>query len=197
MSNIFRNKIPVRTCTKKYANYRQFKPYLREDFNKSCGYCNDHDYFSGGPNFYHIDHFVPQKVSVELSHSYSNLVYTCFYCNNAKSNKWPSGSATDNILNDEGFIDPCSEEYDTHFKRDSHGEIIPLTPLGNYMHRNLHLHLERHKIIWKLNQIQEELEKIKGLSIKKKLTSNQQKMIKELNNSYIDFTKRLHRTYDV
>ena len=43
-----------------------------------------------------------------------NLVYCCFYCNNAKSNKWK---------NNNGFIDPCTNEYNLHLCRNSRGQI--------------------------------------------------------------------------
>lgn len=28
----FRDKQPIRTCVKKYANYKSYKPYLAKDF---------------------------------------------------------------------------------------------------------------------------------------------------------------------
>lgn len=39
---------PKRTCTETYRNYLSFKPYLRGDFNKRCGYCDDDDFNAGG-----------------------------------------------------------------------------------------------------------------------------------------------------
>ncbi len=82
----FRHVIPIRTCTKKYARYRYYKAYLREDFNKRCGYCDDRDIICGGIRGFHIDHFRPQKPFSHLENDYNNLVYACPYCNGGKSN---------------------------------------------------------------------------------------------------------------
>src|SRR3989344_7641205 len=175
MSYPLRDKIPSRTCVKTYTDHKRYKPYLRKDFNKKCGYCDDYDAFVGGPDSYHVDHFVPAGDFPHLSTTYSNLVYSCQYCNRAKWNKWPSNSEHINIVNNEGFVDPCDVNYNTHFERDSNGDIIALTELGNYMHKNLHLHLERHAILWNLNRIQEQRNTLKAyMSDSAKLSEKQQ-----------------------
>ena len=81
------------------------------------------------------------------------LVYACHSCNNAKRKKWPSGDENVPIVRDEGWIDPCSEEYDKQFSRDDKGNIIPLTPIGKWMFDNLKLYKPQHSILWNLEQI--------------------------------------------
>jgi len=88
----FRNAIPKRTCSKKYKSYHSYKSYLREDFSKRCGYCNDLDVLCGGRRGFQIDHFRPQKKFEHLKINYDNLIYSCPYCNRAKSDDWPSNS---------------------------------------------------------------------------------------------------------
>lgn len=143
-----RRSTPARTCTTTTKNYKSYKTALISDFRHRCGYCDGHDSYSGGYRNYHIDHFAPKAKFPQVAHSYSNLVYSCFYCNNAKSDHWPSESHKVSVVGNIGFIDPCSDEYDTHLCRDDDGEIVALTPLGNYMFNTLHLGLKRHSILW-------------------------------------------------
>jgi uncharacterized protein (TIGR02646 family) len=79
---------PTRTCAESYSNYRSFKKHLENDFNNRCGYCDDPDSYYGQEISYHIDHFKPKSEFPELEVEYKNLVYSCPYCNRAKSNKW-------------------------------------------------------------------------------------------------------------
>ena len=83
-----RHHKPVRSNVTKRAKYQLYKEDLRRDFKERCGYCDDPDEFSGGSRGYHIDHFAPKSIFPELKTEYSNLVYSCSYCNIAKSDKW-------------------------------------------------------------------------------------------------------------
>lgn len=147
-SNIQREK-PIRTCIKIYASYRSFKSYIRDDFNKRCGYCDDLDYFHGGKRGYQIDHFRPHSISrfTVLKEDYSNLVYSCPFCNGAKSNKWKDN---------EGFIDPCNEEYTTHLERNNKGQIKSKSEQGRYIYTNLNFYLKRHELLWMIERLEEQ-----------------------------------------
>lgn len=140
-----------------YGNYRQYKPYLREDFLNRCGYCNDSDRLSGGERGFQIDHFAPKSKFPHLGATYSNLVYSCAYCNRAKWDHWPSASSE--VHNDGlvGFVDPCADEFVSHLERDDQGCIRAVTPLGEFMHRTLKLYLERHRLAWLLSELEEQL----------------------------------------
>ena len=70
---------------------------------------------------------------------YSNLVYSCRSCNNAKRKKWPTGK--EHIHND--------------------GKIIPVTPLGKWMYDELKLHKRQHQILWNIEQLDETLKALK------------------------------------
>ncbi|VVH65724.1 hypothetical protein BSPLISOX_2278 [uncultured Gammaproteobacteria bacterium] len=146
---------PTRTCTKSYSRYSSFKEHLEEDFNKSCGYCDDPNLYYGQKLDYHIDHFKPKSRFPELEVEYKNLVYSCPYCNRAKSNKWKAKN---------GFIDPCSQEYDKNLQRDDKGQIQPITERGEYIIQNLQLHLKRHEVIWTLSRLEKKKQQLKTLS---------------------------------
>ncbi|CAC9538139.1 hypothetical protein [uncultured Gammaproteobacteria bacterium] len=140
MSNVQKQK-PSRTCTKTYSSYRSFRSYLADDFNHRCGYCDDPDIHYGQTISYHIDHFKPKSKFPDLETNYSNLVYSCPYCNGAKSDKWQEV---------DGFIDPCDNEYDKHLERTDKGKITCVTQRGQYIVENLRLYLKRHELIWSL-----------------------------------------------
>lgn len=151
----FRNSIPSRSCENKYNNYRLYKPYLRSDFGKRCGYCNDIDLICGGARGFHIDHFRPQVPFSHLTNEYRNLVYACPYCNGAKSNDWPSGVEDVSVLDDgSGYLDPCDIDFDSHFERYDHGRIRPKTAVGKYMYKKLKLGLRRHQLAWAYEQLE-------------------------------------------
>ena len=152
MSSIQKKK-PIRTCSKTYARYTAFKPYIRDDFNKRCGYCDDLDVYHGGARGYQIDHFKPHSIEAfkHLKEEYSNLVYSCPFCNRAKSSKWKE---------EDGFIDPCEDEYDEHLARNDRGKIIFKTPRGQYIYKNLNLHLKRHELLWMIERIIQQKEEL-------------------------------------
>lgn len=161
---IFRNQTPQRSTTIKVkADYGDYKADLQKDFNFRCGYCDDHDSYRN--TFYEIDHFVPHEhCKVLQKNSYSNLVYTCRYCNNAKSDTFPTQD--ENIHNDgtSGFIDPCNPEYANQFERER-GKIIPITPLGEYMWREMHLYLLRHELIHTLERLDTNIRELRNLNL--------------------------------
>ena len=149
----FRLQQPVRSPNVQQQNrYQNYKSQLREDFNNKCGYCDDHDEFCGGKRGYHIDHFAPKSKFPQLKNSYQNLVYSCPYCNGAKSNKWIGGKISPSHNGKEGFIDPCDQKYDQHLFRDFRGCIRGKNRLGRYMVRNLNLYLLRHVLIWQVGE---------------------------------------------
>ena len=153
----FRASIPTDTCTKTYADYKSYKSFLKIDFFERCGYCNDHDAWSNGRRGMQIDHFVPKtKFAAAFNvHHYSNLVYSCFYCNNNKSDNWVTADPLQAIGPDgkSGFIHPRNKDYDDAFKRSNDGSIIPQNDVGQYMFTVLCLGLKRHRLIYHLENL--------------------------------------------
>lgn len=123
------------------------------DFENKCGYCDDHDKYSGGYNSYHVEHFAPKEKYQHLEFTYENLLYCCPYCNISKSDKWVGSNATESIVGDRGFVDPCTDEYYLHLRRDNLGNIEYTTSIGKYMYEELKLYLNRHSILYNLEKV--------------------------------------------
>lgn len=181
MSSIHKKK-PTRSCEKKLENYTSYRPYIKEDFHYSCGYCGDSDKFYG---HYHIDHFQPQgdERFAHLKSEYSNLVYSCPFCNLSKSDTW---------IDEDGFIDPCCTSYDDHLKRNNKGKIEPLTKNGKNMYEHMKLYLLRHQLIWVIEKIQLQKEELLKLKDKVKEDSEKLKITEsfiELQNTIDNYTR--------
>lgn len=169
MANNFRENPPVRTFKKTYSSYGSYKPYLAKDFFNRCGYTDCSDFWFGGVNNFHIDHFLPWKNYPKLpalKTDYQNLVYCCSYVNILKSN--------DEI----SYIDPCNVDFNLHFKRDNIGNILPIAKSkeAKYMYKKLKLFMKRYQIIWTLDNIfrkmkllKEAIEKTKDSELKNEL----------------------------
>lgn len=145
--------IPKRTYNKHHKNYRTYKIPLAADFNNRCGYCDIEDKWLGGRRVYHIDHFAPREKFPHLSDNYNNLVYACPYCNIAKSDDWISDDCNISIVNEEGYIDPCNEQYELIFYRDELGNIKACHKVGEYIHRQLKFNSPRHSTVWHLETL--------------------------------------------
>jgi uncharacterized protein (TIGR02646 family) len=142
------NVKPARSVVPARQPYTAYRVELRADFNGCCGYCDDSDRGNDQIGF-HIDHFAPKGRFKELICEYTNLVYACRFCNIHKSSKWTGVDASAHHDGSEGFIDPCSEDYDAHLARDEEGRIVGKTELGRYIARELNLGLLRHQLLWK------------------------------------------------
>lgn len=186
---IFRKTTPKRsTEVPHHSNYRDYRPFLREDFGKRCGYCNDYDTFR--IDRYEIDHFVPVTLDKDRKTDYSNLVYACKSCNNSKSDTWPTGDTGNPNDGKIGWIDPCSKEYAMQFERDEYGAIIPKTDMGEWMFENLKLWKAQHSYLWCIEHIGEQLENIEEHYQETDNPHILKKIIK-INKFYDDLIKRL------
>ena len=95
------------------ALWRNFHADLEKAFGGLCAYCEER---SRGE----IDHFRPKSLFPESVYSWSNWLFACHDCNNAKGWKWPVG----------GYVDPCAKSSPAHpehyFIFDTQtGEILP------------------------------------------------------------------------
>lgn len=159
---MLREKRPVRRYHgKQFCTNQTNKKHLANDFDHRCAYCDDLDFYGGGYRAYHVEHFAPKERFPGLQFDYDNLLYSCPWCNRAKWDTWPSDDPKISVVGNEGFIDPCTEEYDKHLDRLPDGSIVGTTQLGKYIHQKLHLYLKRHAIVYnvdKLNKKKKELE---------------------------------------
>jgi len=143
-----------RNVCEKYSSYLGT---LKSDFNKRCGYCNDiHSYRIRS---FAIDHFVPRN-PIDFTHTiqpnyYYNLVYSCNYCNSAKSNKFPTRNHEQHNDGNIGFVMPTDIAYDDLFYRDTDGTILSNNnnPLANYIIKELNLDNPIHSLMWRLEKL--------------------------------------------
>lgn len=193
----FREADPQRACKSKYASYQAYKVYLRKDFRKACGYCDDTDVYCGGKNAFHIDHFRPLKHFADLEVDYTNLVYACSYCNIAKSDDWPCLGTNHTYQNGCGYIDPCDPEFINHFEREDDGRIKPKTDVGKYMYHRLKLGLRRHELIWLLRQLQQKIAEVQELFAQHKHTAKAVALMEkhmELTKEYFNYKELYEET---
>lgn len=172
----FRDHTPQRRPNPSpHSNYKEYKDTLKEDFQNRCWYCNDKAFKF---DCFHIDHFIPQKPPKNVidkenwvaNNSYSNLVFSCPYCNRAKRNIRPTWTKEISHNDKIGFIDPTIEEYGTLFLRDNSGNIIPnpsyqYIELAKYIYDTLHLSLPIHSHKRKVDSIQKNIIQISSLAI--------------------------------
>lgn len=156
------SKKPTRSDVLPKKRYQDYRADLCTDFNNSCGYCDDSDLFTDKSCF-HIDHFAPKKHFPALETDYSNLVYSCRFCNNKKRDRWIGNDPKVPNDGDSGFIDPCDPEYSEHLTRNNNGTISAKTTLGEYMVTHLNLSLLRHSVLWNARRSRNLRDQIKPL----------------------------------
>ena len=176
-----RSKLPSKSFTGiVYKTYQTNKKYLAQDFDNRCAYCNDPDKYSGGQRSFHIDHFAPRSLFPSLEFDYNNLMYSCPYCNSAKSNKWPSDSEKVSVVGNVGFLSPCENEYYKHIKRSKNGNLFYTDLLGKYIYENLALGLQRHKYIYFADNISQRIDKLEEIMQNQNLNEARKRVLKDL-----------------
>jgi hypothetical protein len=67
-----------------YTDYESFRDWLRDEFTFRCVYCLHREQWYGRGGTFHIDHFSPVADDPGVGCEYSNLLYACTTCNEAK-----------------------------------------------------------------------------------------------------------------
>lgn len=185
---MLRINVPLRSQVEPKNRYQLYRVELKADFNDRCGYCDAHDDVLWARGHYHIDHFAPHSRFPELKETYENLVYSCPFCNRAKSNKWLGNDAQ--VHNDgvRGFVDPCSADLDQHLSRSNDGRIIAMTDLGRYVMSELKLQLARHQMSWQSEAFLKLRDRVNALLDDPRLVGDRRLVLleefRELTNSY-------------
>lgn len=127
-----------------YANYRQYKPALRIEFDDRCVYCRAPAPLRGVDQF-GADHYRPQHLFPELAAEYMNLYYCCNTCNRWKGPYWPTADleATDFIPN------PCEYVMFQHIHARPDGTVASKSHAGKITVDLLHLNDEL-TVTWRL-----------------------------------------------
>ena len=101
-----------------YADYKSFKPWLRDEFHFRCVYCLWREsWCADGDGSFGVDHVHPRASHPEQSCDYDNLVYACCRCNSVKQ---------DSPLP----VDPCDDGWGKHLHTDPDGTVHGITSLG-------------------------------------------------------------------
>lgn len=159
---MLKKKKPVRShCGIAYRTKTTNKKHLAIDFSHRCAYCDDLDALSSSYRSFQVEHFAPFSKFPELEYNYDNLLYACPWCNRAKWDIWPSEDPNVNVVGEEGFVDPCSDEYHTHLDRQPDGKVVWKTPLGHYMYSTLKLFLKRHEVIYNVERLEDARDRLK------------------------------------
>lgn len=160
---LFRKETPKRrNILTVVSNYSEHREDLKKDYKSRCGYCDDVDTWR--IFWYELDHFVPKKYLKTIKETdYSNLVYSCRSCNNSKRAHWPTLDEKVHNRNNEGFIDPCDDNYDKQFSRTIDGRIKHETDLGEWMYYKLKLHKPQHEVIWQIESLDNLIEECERL----------------------------------
>ena len=178
-----REKTPERSTNVVHqSDYHRYRNQLVLDFNHRCGYCDDKDIPRAAS--FEIDHFVPQKMDGNRVTDYTNLVYACKSCNNAKRHKWPTGDKNKPNDGKQGWIDPCCRYYDAQFERSEDGKINPTTELGEWMYENLTMWKKQHEILWNCERLEENIKKLDELFDQGQLSEENKDKLIRLNQNY-------------
>lgn len=180
---------PVKTYTGvKWKSKGPNKKQLSIDFSHRCCYCDDLDQYHGGYRNFHIEHFAPKSIFPQLMWNYDNLLYCCPICNEAKSNKWVGRTSTENVIGEQGFLNPCDDEYYNHLARRKNGKIIYLSNLGKYIYDEIGLYLPCHEKNYKLERLYEIRKKIEFKLSEEDITLEQRQILNQLLSTVsIDF----------
>ncbi|MEQ3030958.1 HNH endonuclease [Alistipes indistinctus] len=181
-----RDKLPVRRSNPSKNpsghNWSAHKSDLKQDFHEHCAYCGSYDGFRH--TYFEVDHFIPKELcertgEIDLC-QYDNLVYSCKFCNNNKLNKWPSNNTAISHVNNEGFVDPCSNDFDLHLYRTRNGSIRWHTQLGKWMVEVGFKFDQRDyaiRLLWELEKLKTAIDRLMTLSRKYSETSDEHKDI--------------------
>ena len=109
-----------------YRDYESYRDWLRDEFTFRCVYCLHREQWYGRPGTFHIEHFLPVAVHPQGECDYSNLLYACTACNEAK------GDAL-------GVPDPCKVALADCLRIQPDGRFEPLNHDGRSLVLRLRL----------------------------------------------------------
>lgn len=176
---IFLRSVPLHT----YADYLQYRPLLRRDFQHLCAYCLRHEFFVGGEAGCCINHRHPVNgpyARPDLLSDYSNLYWCCRECNENKGDAWPSPDMVERGLR---FLDPCraEDDHDLHMRVRPDGSLEILTNVGRYtcdMLRLWRAQLAHYRA--EMHRCQEEVRQTRALLEQKALPTEQRALLTTL-----------------
>lgn len=111
-----------------YKDYRDYKPWLRDEFEFRCVYCLQRAMWSRERQaVFSVDHIVPRSEDPDglLDCEYTNLLYACTRCNSARQ--------------DVRVLDPTTVAMAEHVRVEADGTMTGLSEDGRILIELLHL----------------------------------------------------------
>lgn len=112
-----------------YKNYNSYRDWLRDEFTFRCVYCLHREQWDSRGVTFHIEHFVPVAANPNDECEYSNLLYACAVCNEAKKD----------IL---GLPNPCQVTFRDCLRIMTDGHVEALNADGEKLRQVLRLDSE-------------------------------------------------------
>jgi hypothetical protein len=113
-----------------YRDYNSYRDWLRDEFIFRCVYCLHREQWDIRGTPFHIEHFVPVIVDPDGECEYSNLLYACGPCNEAKKA----------IL---GLPNPCTINFYECLQIRADGHVNALNDNGEKLKKVLRLDSEQ------------------------------------------------------
>lgn len=113
-----------------YKDYSSYRDWLRDEFTFRCVYCLHREQWNGRGSTFHVEHFIPTSVDPDGECVYSNLLYSCASCNEAK----------EAIL---GLPNPCLVAFGSCLRVLADGHIDALNSDGEKLKQVLRLDSEK------------------------------------------------------
>jgi hypothetical protein len=129
--------------------YQSYKPYLQNEFGRTCVYCRQPDSNVPYANF-GVDHYRPKGLPAfaGLECDYTNLYYCCGNCNSRKNDDWP-----DDEVKGPYVVNPCDYEMAAHLRFDAKsGQVTSRTEHGLHTWDLLQLN-DKNLIEYRLNTL--------------------------------------------
>lgn len=123
----------------KVTEYRDYKPYLRDESEQKCVYCAINENPIGGYDHFHVEHFRPKSLTqfIHLLTEFENLFYSCAICNRFKSNDWPNDPVADHSII--SYPDPKDVDYNSLFNCEENGTLKGKYTASKYLVEKLNL----------------------------------------------------------
>lgn len=109
-----------------YSDYESYRDWLRDEFLFRCVYCLHREKWYNRSAAFHIDHFIPVVSDAGAICEYTNLLYACAACNEAKNA----------IL---GLPDPCKVAFGDCLRVKADGQVQSLNKHGEKLLQILRL----------------------------------------------------------
>jgi hypothetical protein len=109
-----------------YSDYESYRDWLRDEFLFRCVYCLYREKWCNRSAAFHIDHFIPVVSDAGSICEYTNLLYACAACNEAKNA----------IL---GLPDPCKIAFGNCLRVTVDGQVQSLNDYGEKLLQTLRL----------------------------------------------------------